>query len=74
MKYTIIMEQGPDGGWGAYAPDLPGLVLVGDTRDDLIESARDGIETYLDALREGDLPVPRPRVEAASIEVAEAVA
>ena len=29
MKYTVIYEQGPTY-WGAYVPDLPGVITVGD--------------------------------------------
>lgn len=69
MKYTVIIEQGEDGGWGARAPDLPGLVMAGDTREDLLKSIPDGIETYIEVLREAGEPVPPPRTEATQIEV-----
>jgi hypothetical protein len=28
-EYVVIYEQADDGGWGAYIPDLPGVVAVG---------------------------------------------
>lgn len=29
-EYLVIYEPGEDGGWSAYAPDLPGLGIVGE--------------------------------------------
>ena len=34
MTYTVIYEQGP-ASWGAYVPDLPGVIAVGDSRDEV---------------------------------------
>jgi len=70
MKYTVIIEQGEDGGWGGYLPDLPGLVLAGNTREQLMATMQDGIETYLDALREAGMPIPKPAAEAMTVDVA----
>ncbi len=33
--YLVIYEQGKDGGWGAYAPDLPGLGVAAETREEV---------------------------------------
>ena len=32
MRYLVILEEGPSS-FGAYVPDLPGCVAVGDTRE-----------------------------------------
>lgn len=29
-EYVVIFEQADDGGWGAYLPDLPGVVALGE--------------------------------------------
>jgi predicted RNase H-like HicB family nuclease len=47
-EYVVIYERAEDGGWGAYLPDLPGVVALGATRD---EAAR-GIQ---------EAPTPTPR-------------
>lgn len=44
----------------AMAPNLPGLVLVGDTREELLEKAPAATADHLDALRDEQLPVPSP--------------
>ena len=46
-EYTVIYEQAPDGGWGAYAPDLPGLGVVGDTREEAHELIVEGMRFTL---------------------------
>ncbi len=60
--YLVIYERGKDGGWGAYAPDLPGLGVAAETRDATL--IRDGIKVYIDALLEDGLPVPEPVTQA----------
>ncbi len=71
MTYTIILERGDDGGWGAIAPDLPGLLLAADTREELLATAPAAIADHLDALRAEGFPVPAPAThEIAQIEAA----
>ncbi len=58
--YPIILERAGDGGWSAIAPDLPGLLLAADTREELLAEAPAAIADHLHALREEGLPVPEP--------------
>jgi predicted RNase H-like HicB family nuclease/predicted RNA binding protein YcfA (HicA-like mRNA interferase family) len=58
--YPIILERASDGGWSAFAPDLPGLVLAADTREQLLAGAPAAIADHLEALRDEHLPVPEP--------------
>jgi predicted RNase H-like HicB family nuclease len=69
-EYTVIFEQGKDGGWGAYAPDLPGLGVAAETRDEVAKLIREGIQTYIEELREDGLPIPEPTTTAERIAVA----
>jgi len=69
-EYTVIFEQGKDGGWGAYAPDLPGLDVVGETREEAEEFIRKGISMHIAGLREDGLPIPEPTTTAERIAVA----
>jgi predicted RNase H-like HicB family nuclease len=68
MKYTVIYEQGPTS-WGAYVPDLPGVIAVGDTRAEVERSIQEAIELHLDGLREEGLPIPLPSSYAGVVEV-----
>ncbi len=60
IAYSIILERAEDGGWSALAPDLPGLLLAADTREELVASAAAAIADHIDALRGQKLPVPLP--------------
>ena len=71
-EYTVIFEQGKDGGWGAYAPDLPGLGVAAETREEVATLIRDGIRIYIEELREDGLPIPEPTTTAERIAVAAA--
>jgi predicted RNase H-like HicB family nuclease len=34
-EYVVVFERADEGGWGAYLPDLPGVVALGATRDEV---------------------------------------
>ena len=59
MEYIVIVEQG-DTSVGAYVPDLPGCVAVGETRDEAMQLIREAIELHIESLRENGEPVPSP--------------
>jgi predicted RNase H-like HicB family nuclease len=59
MEYVVIVEQG-DTSFGAYVPDLPGCVAVGESRDEAIALIREAIEMHIESLRENGEPVPPP--------------
>jgi len=59
MKYVVILEEG-ETSFGAYVPDLPGCVAVGETRDEAMELIREAIELHVESLRENGEPVPPP--------------
>jgi predicted RNase H-like HicB family nuclease len=69
-EYTVIYERGADGGWGAYAPDLPGLGVVGDSFEEAEQLIREGIAIHIDGLREDGLPIPEATTVAAKVAVA----
>jgi predicted RNase H-like HicB family nuclease len=69
-EYLVIYEQGKDGGWGAYAPDLPGLGVLGETRAEAEQLIREGIVLHITGLLEDGLPVPEPTTSAERIAVA----
>ena len=68
--YLVIYEQGKDGGWGAYAPDLPGLGVAAETREEVGQLISEGIKLYIEELREDGLPLPGPMITAERVSVA----
>lgn len=59
-------------GFGAYVPDLPGCVAVGESEAEVRELIREAIEFHLDGLREDGQPIPPPsaRVEYVNVQSA----
>jgi predicted RNase H-like HicB family nuclease len=64
-SYLIVIERADDGGYGAWAPDLPGCVALGDTIEDAERQMREAIAFHLEGLREQGEPVPPPTAVAA---------
>ena len=67
-QYTVIYEHGPDN-WSAYAPDLPGCIATGKTREQLEQRIREAIEFHLEGLRMHGEPIPEPSVIAGIVTV-----
>jgi predicted RNase H-like HicB family nuclease len=67
--YLVIYEQGNDGSWGGYAPDLPGLGVVGDSIENARQLITEGMTLHIAGLREDGLPIPAPTTTAARIAV-----
>jgi predicted RNase H-like HicB family nuclease len=65
MDYVVIIEKG-ENSFGAYVPDLPGCVAVGESREEVMTLIREAIEFHVGGLREDGRPVPPP---ASSIEL-----
>lgn len=73
MQYTIVIEKSP-GNYAAYAPDLPGCVATGATREEAVREMREAIRFHIESLREHGEPVPKPLCSATVVEVAVAAA
>ena len=61
----IVIERADDGGYGAWAPDLPGCVALGDSLEECEHEMREAIAFHLEGLREQGEPVPPPTAIAA---------
>lgn len=59
MRYLVVLEQGPTS-FGAYVPDLPGCVAVGETRDEALQLIREAIELHIADLKQTGQRVPPP--------------
>jgi predicted RNase H-like HicB family nuclease len=66
-SYAVVIERASDGGYGAWSPDLPGCVALGDTEDEAVDEMRRAISFHLDGLREDGQPLPHPSTVAATI-------
>ena len=59
MKHLIVYEKS-NTGWGAYAPDLPGLGAAAKTFDEVKELIREAVEFHLEGMRAHGDPIPTP--------------
>ena len=69
MEYTIVIEQ-TQRNFSAYAPDFPGCIATGTSRDEVIGEMHAAISVHIESLREHREPVPAPRCSAAVVNVA----
>ena len=58
MRYTVILEKEPDGGYVVSVPALPGCVSEGDSREEAMANIREAIQLYVDDCRAAGDPVP----------------
>ena len=68
MRYVVILEQG-ENGVGAYVPDLPGCVAVGETEEEALRLTQEAVELHLEGVREEGLPIPEPSSISEYVEV-----
>ncbi|MGH9582281.1 MAG: type II toxin-antitoxin system HicB family antitoxin [Bryobacteraceae bacterium] len=68
MRYTVIYEHGPTS-WGAYVPDLPGVISVGDSREEVESLIREAIEFHIEGMRDEGLAIPPPSSFAGVVEI-----
>jgi predicted RNase H-like HicB family nuclease len=68
MRYVIIIEKG-DTSYGAYVPDLPGCVAVGETPEEARSLIEEAILLHLESLREAGETIPEPLSQSAYIDI-----
>ena len=56
-KYAVVIEQG-EHNLSAYVPDLPGVITVGNSREEVERLMVEAIEFHLEGMREEGLPIP----------------
>ena len=59
MQYLVVIERG-ETSYGAYVPDLPGCVAVGETAAEVETLIREAIEIHIEGLREHGERIPQP--------------
>jgi predicted RNase H-like HicB family nuclease len=56
--YSIVTERVDNGGYGAWSPEIPGCVALGDTSDEAATAMREAIKLHLELLRDRGEPIP----------------
>jgi predicted RNase H-like HicB family nuclease len=57
-SYVIIVERADDGGYGAWCPELPGVIALADTEAEVIIEMKQAMAIHVEGLREDGL-LPR---------------
>lgn len=68
MRYMVVLEQGPNS-FGAYVPDLPGCIAVGESESEALSLIQEAIKFHLEGLKEEGQPVPIPHSSSRFVEV-----
>ncbi len=69
MKYLVIIETTTTG-FSAYAPDLPGCVATGKTKQEVEHNMSEAIAFHLEGMRLEGLTIPEPTSFSAYVTVA----
>ena len=67
VRYAIIIEKAADGGFGAYVPDLPGCVGMGNTKEETLQNIAEAIRFHLEGMKAEGLIIPLPTTEAENL-------
>ena len=68
-EYTVLLEPGQNN-WSAYAPDLPGCIATGKTREETLQRMREAIAFHIEGMRLHGEQVPEPTTDSERVAVA----
>lgn len=68
MRYLVIVEEGVNS-YGAYVPDLPGCIAIGETKSEARKLIAEAIQFHIEGLREDGVVVPPPLSTVAFVDV-----
>lgn len=59
MRYVVIIEKGRTS-YGAFVPDLPGCIAVGETQEEVIVLIEEAIQFHIEGLKLENREIPQP--------------
>jgi predicted RNase H-like HicB family nuclease len=68
MRYAVIYET-TSTGFSAYVPDLPGVAVAGDSREQTRDLLRKAVAWHLEAMVADGVPLPTPTTGAEELEL-----
>jgi predicted RNase H-like HicB family nuclease len=68
MRYAVVIEKSGTG-YGAFVPDLPGCVAMGETIEETEELIKEAIQFHLEGMKEDGVKTPSPTSVAEYVEV-----
>jgi len=70
MKFHVLLQKEPAGGYVARCLELPGALSQGETEDETLANIKDAIQTIIDMMREQCEPIPTEPAEIRELVVA----
>lgn len=67
-RFLVIIEKGEQN-YGAFSPDLPGCIAVGDTIEEVEKNMREAIAMHIQGMIEDQEPIPIPQTTAEYMEI-----
>ena len=68
-RYVVILEKG-ETNWGAYSPDVPGCIAIGDTPEEARSNFTSTLAFHFEGMRLEGFPIPEPSTQVEYVEVA----
>lgn len=67
-QYMIVIEKGEQN-YGAFVPDVDGVIATGDTIEEVTQNMQEALAFHLESLcKDGD-PIPQPTCHPGYVEV-----
>lgn len=67
-QYLVVIEPS-ETGYGAYVPDVPGCIAVGETRAEVEQLIREALEAHLELMIEMGEPIQDAVSQAITVDV-----
>lgn len=61
LKYDVVFEEQPQGGYTALVPSLPGCISEGDTFEEAKKNISDAIKLYLEDMEADGEEIPEDK-------------
>lgn len=58
MRFDVVYEKAPEGGYVVFVPALPGCHTQGETIEEASKNIKEAIELYVESLIGDDEPIP----------------
>ncbi len=69
-EYVVVYERAEDGGWGAYLPDLAGVVALGAIRDEVADRIQEALDAYAEEMASLGRSLPEPVAASGTVQAA----
>ena len=67
-RFLVVVEKG-DNNYGAYIPDLPGCITVGDTIEETLQNMQEALSLHLEGMLKDGETIPSLHSTAEYVEV-----